>query len=248
VRRVALGLVVSLAALAPLPAAAHAQQQNRVRCLHVVTETKVDHFNLRWAEAAIVHQVNTQVRPVWHTPQIRFCSWGWPIYIKKYTGLVSDSKNPNLRHIVGYHLDNGWRPFAVAFVSKYVSWHRALDHEVLEMLVDPWGRRFINGVLAEICDAVEHHSYFVWGRRLADWVKPSWFAKKAKDYDNDKDGDDAPPESTDWLGVTHKPLQVRGGFMPYRAGSGSSKGNRSKLQISIISIFLNQRPKFAHQA
>jgi hypothetical protein len=208
--RRALLAVTATIALALLPASAanaavHRQtMESPVLCLHVVDTAHLDKYNLKWAEAAIMQQVNSTVWSVWGTPKIRFCNWGWPVYLKKGPGPKMTGDNPIHARVIGYHWYT-WRPYAVIYVSKDAPWIGVFDHEVLEMLVDRRGRHFINGIQVEICDPAEGHRYHVWGRRLVDWVTPDWFAQATT----------AAAHSTDFLGEIHAPQQVlKGGHMP----------------------------------
>lgn len=76
----------------------------------------------------------------------------------------------------GVHLDSNGTPYALIGASEGIE---VVAHEVLEMLVDPLGERFIEGpslrssrpvrYLVEVCDPVEATPYA--------WVDPSFYAE-----------------------------------------------------------------------
>ncbi|MBV8942470.1 MAG: hypothetical protein JO321_06095 [Solirubrobacterales bacterium] len=120
---------------------------------------------LRRSEQAIEKQSLT-VRAHWHTPLVDFGRDGWPIYVRR----ARDSGKP------GWHDVRDGRPYAVVATRTWALPAGIFDHEVLEMLVDPYLRRFVRGKLAEICDRVVGHRYTAGnGAVLVDWVYPSYF-------------------------------------------------------------------------
>lgn len=111
------------------------------------------------------------VRERWDTPLVRFGSGGWPVYLRS-------SDNPDGR--AGWHGAANGHPYAVVETNAPEPAAAIFDHEVLETLVDPYGKRFIDGRLAEICDPVVGHRYRASnGALLVDWVYPSYFRDSA---------------------------------------------------------------------
>jgi hypothetical protein len=49
----------------------------------------------------------------------------------------------DVRGAAGYHQDSYGQPYAL--VEYSASWSLTASHEVVEMLVDPWGRRVVAG-------------------------------------------------------------------------------------------------------
>lgn len=86
----------------------------------------------------------------------------------------------------GVHLDDQGQPYAEAVNGPKLS--IAISHEVLEMLVDPWGNRFTQGpdidpnfpdrqvfYLVEVGDPCEVTSYPIDGVLVSDFVCPSFY-------------------------------------------------------------------------
>jgi hypothetical protein len=86
----------------------------------------------------------------------------------------------------GYHEDETGQPFAVVQYDK--GWSVTASHEVLEMLVDPFGRRLVAGTspvqgqgrvrfLVEVCDPseAERFGYNINGIRVSDFYTPHYF-------------------------------------------------------------------------
>ena len=91
----------------------------------------------------------------------------------------------------GVHLDNQGKPYAQAVNGQKLS--IAISHELLEMLVDPWGNRFTLAAdvdpnfpgrqvfyLVEVCDPCEVSSYVIDGVQLSDFILPSFYDPNAK--------------------------------------------------------------------
>jgi hypothetical protein len=86
----------------------------------------------------------------------------------------------------GVHLNNKGQPYAEAVNGSDLS--IAISHEVLEMLVDPWGNRFTRGpdmdpdfsgrevfYLVEVGDPCEVTSYPIDGVQVSDFALPSFY-------------------------------------------------------------------------
>jgi hypothetical protein len=87
----------------------------------------------------------------------------------------------------GYHTDDNGQP--LAFVSSEGNWTLTLSHEILEMLIDPYGNAlrtcsnpFDKGAkssfLIEICDPSEAYSYQIDGITVSDFYTPNYFDKE----------------------------------------------------------------------
>ncbi len=114
----------------------------------------------------------------------------------------------------GYHTDENGQP--VAFVKANENWTLTLSHEILEMLIDPYGNAlrtcsnpFSNGekshFLIEICDPSEAFFYRIDGVKVSDFYTPQYFDKekiKGTRYS--------------FMGVIKKPLEVlKGGYISW---------------------------------
>jgi hypothetical protein len=95
---------------------------------------------------------------------------------------------------LGYHSDDNNQPDA--FVQLDDSWTVTVSHELLEMLVDPFGSRMTSArlpqnvapqqvgllsatdlvhYLLEVCDPCEGSSYPVGGVKVSDFLTPWWY-------------------------------------------------------------------------
>ncbi len=112
--------------------------------------------------------------------------------------IVDDDRLPN-PNLAGVHEDNNGQPFALVRAAgkkgKIDDWSVAASHEVLEMLVDPYGNRLVAGdvpqqavdtgkvgkgrvlFLLEICDPSEatDFGYSSNGVLVSDFYTPSFF-------------------------------------------------------------------------
>ena len=89
---------------------------------------------------------------------------------------------------LGVHLDSHGHPYAE--VSATDDWTVTASHELVEMLVDPLGRKVVAApsvdpadrgatvrYLVEVADPVEAVTYDVDGVVLSDFVTPAWYAQ-----------------------------------------------------------------------
>jgi hypothetical protein len=99
----------------------------------------------------------------------------WPIRI------MADIQQPGA---AGYHTDANNQPYAlIQFASD---WTVTASHELLEMLLDPFGNSLvpavINGkqvqVLRELCDPCEAFTYFIHGVAVSDFLTPHYYEKQ----------------------------------------------------------------------
>jgi hypothetical protein len=114
----------------------------------------------------------------------------------------------------GIHLDELRRPYAL--VAAGPNWTVAASHELMEMVVDPYGNRFIGGpsanpvaasravyYLVEVCDPCESVTYTIDGTRVSNFVLPAFY-------------DRVPREPLDLLGRIVTPLQILpGGYLSW---------------------------------
>jgi hypothetical protein len=91
----------------------------------------------------------------------------------------------------GVHLDDQGKPYAEAVNGPQLS--VAISHELLEMLVDPWGNSFAQGpdvdpnypdrqvfYLVEVGDPCQAFSYPIDGVEVSDFILPSFYDPSAK--------------------------------------------------------------------
>ena len=138
--------------------------------------------------AAIQRQVTRDLAPIWEISatidafeKVSDVPVGyWPVII------VDKLPDPSL---AGVHEDVNGQPLAlVVAASKIEDWSVAASHEVLEMLVDPYGNRLVPGdspkagqgrvrFLVEICDPSEgaENGYSSNGVRVSDFYTPNFF-------------------------------------------------------------------------
>lgn len=116
---------------------------------------------------------------------------------------------------LGYH-GVAVAPFAVVFAGEPTyNWQTTLDHELLEMVVDPWTDRLAKADklwLVEVADPVEAQTYGKWVAvdglpvLLSDFVTPSWYSGVGDRYDA--------------YGHVHKPWQILPGGFAYHWDHG----------------------------
>lgn len=157
-RRTNLTTIIASAALALSASAAQAQ-----------TFTIINHAGARHlarVERAIVDQSRIVSR-YWHTPRARFGPDGWKVYLVRATDPMAAQVPAGA---AGVHLNTN-APYIVvkAPVTSY-----ALDHEIVETLVDPYGDRYINYELVEPCDPTSREGKLD-GVMLADFEKPAFY-------------------------------------------------------------------------
>jgi hypothetical protein len=122
----------------------------------------------------------------------------WPLRI------VAPDRMPDAAG--GIHLDESGQPYAL--VPAGPDWTVAASHELLEMVVDPYGNRLAGGpsaspdaagravfYLVEICAPCETMTYSINGTRVSDFVLPAF-------YDRGTAG------PLDLLGQVTGPLQI----------------------------------------
>jgi len=147
----------------------------------ISTVTTIDAAELAQVSGAIQKQVARDLAPLWGIaatvdvfPEFEDVPVGyWPIVI------VDDAPQP------GVHKDFNRQP--IAYVVAGPTWSLAASHEVVEMLIDPWGDRIVAGdaprggerveFLVEVCDPCQDpsHAYTVNGVLVSDFCTPAYF-------------------------------------------------------------------------
>jgi hypothetical protein len=152
----------------------------------IVNENGVSAQAIRVEEQAIVEQ-STVIREHWHTPLVRFGVGGWKIYLVRYGSQLGQYIPVGA---AGVHLVTpgkfvcsqlslscwtGATPFAIIGYPGRGWMPGTVDHEIIEMLVDPYADRYINGHLVEPCDPVEVNGYGSANVDLSDFVYPRYY-------------------------------------------------------------------------
>jgi hypothetical protein len=141
--------------------------------------------------AALQKQVDDDLAPAWDVrADISVLAAGdeippdtWPVKIVDAIPFAEPGES-------GVHLDDQGQPYATVINGDSLS--ITISHELLEMLVDPWGTRFINAAdldpyshgqqvryLVEVCDPCQISSYPVDGVLVSDFILPSFYWTQA---------------------------------------------------------------------
>jgi hypothetical protein len=137
--------------------------------------------------AALQKQATRDLAPIWEISatvdafdQLGHVPTGtWPI-------IIGANVPPNA---LGFHTDRNKQPLAlVAEITDTDTLCQTCSHEMCEMLVDPWGSRFVAGdspmpdqgrvnILVEVCDPSENaqFGYSVNNLLVADFYTPQYF-------------------------------------------------------------------------
>lgn len=174
--------------------------------------------------SALQVQVTNHVAPIWHTPATvsafpdasKIPHGYWQLAVKA---------NLNQPGAAGYHTDKLGQP--ISYIQMDDGWQLTASHELIEMLVDPFGRRLVlcadprgasfgkARVLVEACDPCEDFSYDVLGIQLSDFVEPGYYGSHRWSF-----GKAGPTLS--YLGHIQKPLTVaKGGYLSWVAEDGN---------------------------
>lgn len=147
--------------------------------------------SLQQYATALQRQVNEDLAPAWDVradisvlgAEDDVPGGTWPLSI------VSSLINGNPEE-EGVHLDDNGQPYAQVVNNNDLT--TTLSHELLEMLVDPWGTRLKLAAnldryadnpevsyLVEVCDPCEVFNYPINGVQVSDFILPSFFGSDA---------------------------------------------------------------------
>ncbi len=151
----------------------------------LVSQSKRIKFSeLAKAAAALQKQATRDLGPIWQIEstvdpfeKVKDVPVGyWPVIIKDK---IPDDDE-------GFHEDKNNQPYALVKYGK--EWPLTCSHEILEMLVDPFGRKMVTSdsivkeqgrvqYLVEVCDPSEDakFGYYVNGILLSDFYTPHYF-------------------------------------------------------------------------
>lgn len=187
-----------------------------LRSVGVVSETRDISFSeLSRVSAALQKQAMRDLGPVWNI-QATVDAFGeledlpigtWPIII---------ADNIDMPGAAGVHEDRDGQPFALVTASN--GWSLTASHELIEMLVDPFGRRLTDGqsnkpgqgrvqFLVEPCDPSEaaEFAYLINGVMVSDFYTPKYFSTMFN-----------PADRYSHTGAIKRPRQVlRGGYLSW---------------------------------
>ncbi|HEX8571561.1 MAG TPA: hypothetical protein VF759_02290 [Allosphingosinicella sp.] len=193
---------------------------NLVEHLALVSESeRTSMSDLTRVSAALQKQATRDLLPIWDISAtvdafVRLEDVPtdyWPIIIMDNIGIPG---------VAGIHQDRNGQPFALVSSKPDIDeWSLTASHEVLEMLVDPFGRRLVAGdsikpgqgrvdYLVEVCDPSEHaqFAYSVNGVLVSDFYTPHFF-----------DPAPAPGVRYSYTGDIERPRQVlEGGYLSWR--------------------------------
>lgn len=145
--------------------------------------------------AALNQQIAQDVKPIWPHVNAHVQSYGTK-FAPPATWHVTIQDTLDEPGALGYHTDDGHQPYAL--VQYDADWRITVDHEVLEMIVDPWGSQMHGGrlpasletgfsrfglksarsrvrYLLEVCDPPENFTYEIGGLPMSDFLTPQWY-------------------------------------------------------------------------
>lgn len=187
-----------------------------LRNVAVVSETeRISFSELSRVSAALQKQAMRDLGPVWNI-QATVDAFGdledvpvgtWPIIIEE---------NIDVPGAAGVHEDSDGQPFSL--VTAEEGWSLTASHELVEMLVDPFGRRLTEGqspkpgqgrvqFLVEPCDPSEavEFAYVINGVTVSDFYTPKYFSTVFN-----------PADRYSHTGALKRPRQVlRGGYLSW---------------------------------
>jgi hypothetical protein len=187
-----------------------------LRHVALVSETQSISFSeLGRSSAALQKQAIRDLGPVWniHSTVDAFARLEdvpvgtWPIVIED---------NINTPGAAGVHEDKDGQPFALVMAES--GWSLTASHELIEMLVDPFGRRLTEGqspkpgqgrveFLVEPCDPSEatQFAYLINGVTVSDFYTPKYFTTVFN-----------PADRYSHTGAIKRPRQVlKGGYLSW---------------------------------
>src|SRR3974390_3135954 len=157
----------------------------------IIDDTKtINEGNLAILAGALNAQIQNDVAPYWHVAAT--CS-AYPTGLI-HTWSIHIQQQLDQPGALGYHTDDNNQP--IAYVELTSDYTVTVSHELLEMLVDPYGCRMttaglIDGLdyanfglgipservayLLEVCDPCESSSYQTGGVAVSDFLLPSWY-------------------------------------------------------------------------
>jgi len=163
------------------------------RNVALIAETKkIRPVELKRVEKVLRKRMQGDVAPIWEisaTVQVyekvaNVPPDAWPVVVRENIGQPG---------AISYHSDKNGTPFTMVAHSE--SWPFFVSHDLVEMLVDPFGNRFQLGpdprpnqsktqvrYLVEVCDpcAAATNGYEIDGIRVADFCTPNFYDAKGK--------------------------------------------------------------------
>jgi hypothetical protein len=157
------------------------------RHIAVINQSKnLTPAELAQASAAVQKQVTVDFGPIWEVsatvdafPDLESMPQGyWPVVVQDDIGI----------NVPGIHLsDGGEKAFALVLFTGS-KWTQTLSHEIIDLLLDPFGKTFLTGpsvrpdqatveYLVEVCDPCQASDcgYAVNGLLMSDFVLPEYY-------------------------------------------------------------------------
>jgi len=176
---------------------------------------------LKRVATVLQRQVSRDVKPIWSVDakidvfktSKDVPSGVWPMIIRKDIGVPG---------AVGFHSDKDGVPYSLVTHSSDIgAWTVTASYELLDMLVDPFGKRTIPGpspnpadrskvvnFLVEICQPVGGNAYKIDGVQVSDFVKPAFYDPLKKDETG---------EPYSFKGTVKEPGKIaKGGYMSWQ--------------------------------
>ncbi len=141
---------------------------------------------------ALDKQVKRDFGPLWGIDAtVRFCRSLDEVPVGTWPVIVDERLRGSTDY--GFHWDLTGQPLARMRYDPNGKWSETASHEILEMLVDPYGERLTAApsidpkhrdhdvlYLVEVCDPCENVTYEIDGVSVSDFITPSYFDKKSK--------------------------------------------------------------------
>lgn len=189
--------------------------------------------------AAIQKQITRDFTPIWGVPATLdvFASLD-DVPPDYWTTIIRDDIGFDA---AGIHLDRNGQPYALVMASKATA--LTCSHEIIEMLVDPFGDRFVASqsikpgqgrvnYLVEACDPCEgeHLGYHINGILVSDFYTPNFF-----------DPVFSPSVRYSYTGAVKEPRQIlKDGYISWRipeTGEWWQAVYRDELEFRPLGVF-----------
>jgi hypothetical protein len=160
--------------------------------IQVVNHAHVKPAALTLLEQGWQMQLNHQVSPWWKTPRVAFTS---APAVYRLIVVPARVLHATLRALgidgYGIHSSDETGPYAMVGTDEGIDGISSTgSHELIEMLANPYGNRYLNGWRVEPCDPVVSATYYVWPHGkpvfVQDFVTPRWMLGGPAPWDQDR--------------------------------------------------------------
>lgn len=186
--------------------------------------------------AALQIQLDRDLRPAWGTFATILVGTRDTVGQAWRLSILNPTRLPPA--VQGVHLNDADRPFALIAMSEH--WTVTASHELLEMLVNPFGEKFVtapsvepatNGrpvqYLHEVCDPCQTLSYSIGGVEVSNFVHPDFYRL----------GETGP---VDQMGVLAGPLDVAPGGALCWLDPVDNQWRQKRPDGSIVTVPLSE--------